>query len=214
MVPSAKISFIQGNFKSDGTCAIISEMVDEEKLRAELKRRLSPERFAHSLRVAILAESLAKKLGADPAKGRLAGLFHDIARYHKGPALLMDAKRYGLVPDSFQQNDPKLIHADVSAEIAREEFGVTDDEILQAIRRHTLGSSQMAILDKVLYLADHLEPGRRLSWSASILQLAETDLDAAIAEAAKKTLEFVLQKNGPIHPRTVDTWNQYNPHTR
>lgn len=189
-------------------------MVAETKILAALNARLTPERCAHTLRVANLAESLAKTVGADPRKARLAGLFHDIGRSVKPSQLLAEAKRYGIAVDSIQEKEPHILHADVGAAIARNEFGVDDSETLQAIARHTLGSPEMSLLDKVLYLADHLEPGRNLPWSKALIARAKSDLDGAVGEVAKRTLEFVRSKNGALHPRTVDTWNRYSKNIR
>ena len=125
-----------------------------------LEKEVSPHRIRHILGVETTAEKLAKIYGVDPYKAAQAGLMHDLAKYFKPQKLLKIAEANGLVIDEICQAHPHLIHADVSAIVARQEFGVKDPEILGAIANHTLGTPGMDILSCILFVADTIEPQR------------------------------------------------------
>ena len=103
---------------------------------------------------------------------------HDLARLYPGERLLRECAERGLAIDDFERANPVVLHARLGAELARDEFGVTDEAILSAIRKHTLAAATMSPLDEILYLADGLEPGRDYVGRADILALAFDDLAA------------------------------------
>lgn len=179
-------------------------------LLGALKAGLSAGRYEHTLNVAALAESLARRHGADPVKARLAGLLHDAGRRYSPPALAAYAARRRLrVPEkaALLAADPMLLHAFVSEDLARREFGVTDPGVLSAVRRHTLGAERMSLLDRVLYVADATSLDRSHPGVASVRALAFDDLDAALRRCVADKLAHALSREAWLHPLTVKLWN-------
>ncbi|MBI2789318.1 MAG: bis(5'-nucleosyl)-tetraphosphatase (symmetrical) YqeK [Elusimicrobia bacterium] len=181
-----------------------------KRMVARLRTTLSPSRFEHTLNVASLAESLARRWGADPVKARLAGLLHDAGRRYPPNELARYARQRRLaVPERAIILDlaPMLLHAYVSADLARREFGVTDPEILNAVRRHTLGDRRLGLLDKILYVADACAIDRTHATSAATRALAFDDLDAALKRCIADKLLHAVSRDAWLHPLTVRLWN-------
>lgn len=181
-----------------------------KRMVARLSTALSPSRWEHTLNVASLAESLARRWGADPVKARLAGLLHDIGRRYRPRELARFARRRNLkVPEreTILALDPMLLHAYASEYIARTEFFVTDKAVLHAIRSHTLGDVRMSLLDKILYVADASSLDRSHTTAAAIRALSFTDLDAALKRCVSEKLVHALSREAWLHPSTVHLWN-------
>ena len=177
---------------------------------ARLKSSLSVGRYEHTLNVAALAESLARRWGADPLKARTAGLLHDAGRRFPPPVLAAFARRRRLkVPgrEKIIALDPMLLHAYASEDLAKTEFGVTDPEILGAIRRHTLGDRRLGLLDKVLYVADACSADRTHPSAAKTRALAFADLDGALRICVAEKLAHALSREAWLHPLTISLWN-------
>ena len=168
-------------------------------------------RSAHILRVARTAEALARKHGVDPAKARVAGLLHDLARLYPNERLLRESAERGLAIDPFEQANPDVLHAPLGAELAREEFGVNDEAILSAIRKHTLAAATMSPLDEILYLADGLEPGRDFEQRNAILALAFDDLAGAMAAHLTESLAYHRERDLTPAPQTLAALERYAP---
>ena len=175
----------------------------------KLAKYISPERLKHSLAVERDALELARRWGADCEKATLAGLFHDIAKGMTGPAMLERARTAGLPVSALEAENPKLLHGKIGALITEDELGITDPEILSAIRKHTFGSENMSLLEKIIYLADHLEPGRIYPGVAKARAIAFKDLDQAIVATAEATLAFLKNKGASIDPQTIKTRDWY-----
>lgn len=181
-----------------------------KKMVTRLSTALSPSRWEHTVNVASLAEALARRWGADPVKARLAGLLHDIGRRYRPHELARYARRRNLkVPEreTLLALDPMLLHAYVSEDIARREFGITDKEILQAVRRHTLGDVRLTLLDKILYVADASSYDRIHISSAATRALAFSDLDEALKRCVSDKLIHAMKREAWLHPSTVHLWN-------
>lgn len=142
-------------------------------------------RYAHSVRVARCAESLARHHGVDSRKARLAGLLHDLARLFSPERLVAEAQARGLPISEREREHPVLLHARLGAALAREMFAVDDPDVLSAIEKHTTGAPEMSPLDCVVYLADSLEPNRKFPERAQLWQLALRDLTAATRETLR-----------------------------
>jgi predicted HD superfamily hydrolase involved in NAD metabolism len=154
---------------------------------AELARRVrehldQEHRYAHSVRVARAASTLARKHGVNAEKARLAGLLHDLARLYTPERLIAEAEARGFAISAVEREHPMLLHARLGAAIARERFGIDDPAVLSAIEKHTTAADEMSPLDTVVYLADSLEPARRFAERPELWELALTDLDAALRE--------------------------------
>lgn len=175
----------------------------------KLREDLDTERFKHSLGVEKTAVALAKRYGVSAKKASLAALLHDYARKFSREELLRQARRFKLNVDPVSKFEPKLLHAELSALLAERDFKVVSGEILAAIKKHTIGAPGMNKLEKIIYLADHIEEGRNFSGVKKIRSLAAADLDQAIIESTSNKLRYLLEKRLPIHPGTIQTRNYY-----
>jgi predicted HD superfamily hydrolase involved in NAD metabolism len=166
-------------------------------------------RYAHTLRVARLAESLARAHGEDSARARLAGMLHDLARLYSGEELIAACSERAMVIDEFEREHPVVLHARVSAEIARERFGVNDEEVLSAIRLHTLAAPRMSRLDEIVYLADGLEPGRDYPERASYLEVAYVDLREAMRLVLRSSSAYLRGRGLTVAAQTEAALHRY-----
>ncbi|MDK2856197.1 MAG: hypothetical protein PWQ86_1410 [Bacillota bacterium] len=178
-----------------------------EDLVAKLAERLSPERLKHSLGVAEAGVRLARRWGANEEQARLAGLLHDCAKGLSPDELLQWALAFGIVGNDIERACPDLLHGPVGALIAWKEYGVMDAAVLSAIRLHTLGGEGMNLLERIIYLADYIEPGRAFPGVEELRALAEQDLDRALLRAMEGTIRYVLQRGLLLHPQTVRARN-------
>ena len=179
-------------------------------LLKRLKATLKPGRYEHTLNVAALADALARRHGEDAAKARLAGLLHDAGRRFAPPLMAEYARRRRLkVPerDLTAGLEPMLLHAHISEDLARREFGVADEAVLSAIRKHTLGDRRMSTLDKVVYVADACSADRRHSGVVKTRALAFDDLDAAFERCLADKLAHALARRAWLHPLSIELWN-------
>jgi predicted HD superfamily hydrolase involved in NAD metabolism len=173
-----------------------------------LQENVSEHRVNHILGVEAMSIDLAKHHHLDVEKAALAGLMHDLAKYFKPQRLLAMAQTEGLELDEVDMATPHLLHADVGAIVARDEFQVTDPEILQAIADHTLGRPGMSALSCVVFLADSLEPGRGDDEALQALrQTSSEDLVKAVWHTCDYSLQHLIATRKQIHPRTVRTRN-------
>ncbi|HLX25457.1 MAG TPA: bis(5'-nucleosyl)-tetraphosphatase (symmetrical) YqeK [Candidatus Cybelea sp.] len=160
-------------------------------------------RYRHTVRVARYADVLAQHHGLDSGKARLAGMLHDLARLYSSERLLEECVQRGMTIDAFESANPIVLHARLGVELAREEFGVTDPEVLSAIEKHTVGAAQMSPLDCTLYLADGLEPAREFPERAALWELARRDLGAAMRGVILSSVRYVTGKGLRVAPQTV-----------
>jgi len=167
-------------------------------------------RWTHTLAVARVAEELAAAHGGDARRARIAGLFHDLARLYPAERLLAECAQRGLAIDAFERANPIVLHARLGAELAREMFGVDDEAVLSAIRKHTLGDAVMSPLDVVVYLADALEPGRDYPERAGFLALAFADLDAAMRSVLASTLAHLRGSGRTPATQTLAAARRYH----
>jgi predicted HD superfamily hydrolase involved in NAD metabolism len=178
------------------------------EILAWLNDNVPPQRIQHILGVEQMAAELAEHYQLDPQTAAQAGLMHDLAKYFKPQRLLQMAQAEGLPIDEVDLAAPHLLHADVSAIVAREEFGVTNPEILQAIADHTLGRPGMGAMSCIIFLADSLEAGRGdTSELQSLRQLSYQNLHQAVWRTCDYSLQHLLSTRCPIHPRTIRTRN-------
>lgn len=184
-----------------------------EKVLAWLKINVPEPRIRHILRVEQMSIELAEHHRLNVQKAAQAGLMHDLAKYFKPEQLLQMAKTEGLQLDPIDEANPHLLHADVGAIVARDQFGIDDEAVLDAIRNHTLGRPGMSALSCIVYLADGLEPGRGNTPELEELRrLSRQDLIEATWKAADFSLRHLMQSRHLIHPRTVQTRNWFLQH--
>ncbi len=179
-----------------------------ESVLAWLSDHVPMARIHHSLGVEQMAATLAHRHGLDVPSAQVAGLMHDLAKYFKPQLLLQMARSEGLDLDPVLEATPHLLHADVSAIVARDEFGIRDEEILQAIANHTLGRPGMSRLSCIVFIADSLEPSRgNSSELVALRQLSQENLEATVWQTCDYSLKYLLETRCLIHPRTVLTRN-------
>lgn len=173
----------------------------------EVRARLDAPRFHHTMGVVISAEELASQYGADPVKARAAALLHDVAKGYGRERLLKEALEFGIVLSDIERRAPSLIHAPLGAEVARREFGVGDPDILAAVRYHTTGRAGMSLLEKVVFLADYVEPGRTHPGVERVREAARHDLDRAALLALDQTIVYLVERGELIAPDAVAARN-------
>jgi predicted HD superfamily hydrolase involved in NAD metabolism len=167
-------------------------------------------RLRHILGVEQMAIALAQHHGLDVEKAAQAGLMHDLAKYFKPRRLLEMAQTEGLPIDAVDEVNPHLLHADVGAIVARDQFGIQDLEVLQAIADHTLGRPGMGALSCIIFLADSLEAGRGDTPELEVLrQMSYQNLSQAIWMTCDDSIKNLLQTRRLIHPRTILTRNWF-----
>ncbi len=182
--------------------------LDRDAVLYWLSQNVPKPRMAHILRVETYAAELAHCHGIDKAKTAQAGLLHDLAKYFSPERLLTLAQAEGLEIDPVAIADPHLLHAEVSAIIARDEFEIRDPEVLDAIRHHTLGQPEMSPMSCVVFLADSLEPGRGDHGELNrIRKVSRTNLYQGVWQTCDRTLIHLLSHQKQIHPRVILTRN-------
>jgi predicted HD superfamily hydrolase involved in NAD metabolism len=164
------------------------------------KNRLSEKRYAHTVRVADTAEYLAKLHRLDPERTRLAALLHDAAREMRKDEYLRLAEEWSIPFGDFERENPKLLHGPVAAEMARRSLGVEDEEILDAVREHTVGRAGMGKLSLALYLADKIEPERDYPSVDKIRVMSRDNLHSATAEAVRRAIMYSEMRGKAVHP--------------
>jgi len=182
--------------------------VIREQVLAWLADNVPASRIQHILGVEQMAMDLARHYQLDVEKAGKAGLMHDLAKYFKPQKLLQMAHQAGLPLDPVEELHPHLLHADVSAIVAREQFAVQDEEVLQAIQNHTLGRPEMSLLSCIVFIADTLEPGRGNTPKLEELrQISYQDIYQAVWLTCDYSLKYLLDSRCLIHPRTIRTRN-------
>jgi len=183
-------------------------MIEYEAVAEQLRSQLSEKRYFHSIGVSQTAVRLAHQFGADVQKAALAGLLHDCARALPNAQLLSTAEEWGLRVDLIERCTPVLLHAKLGALLAARKYGVSDSEICQAIACHTTGGPGMTKLDKVIYLADVIEPSRSFQGVEELRKLAEESLNGALLAAYNQSVIHILHNGGLLHPDTVAGRNE------
>lgn len=185
----------------------------EKVILTWLKEHLDEQRLLHSLGCAACAKELAKKFHLDEDKAYLAGLLHDCAKCFKKEDMVKIAKDLDL--DEEELHSYKVLHAPVSAYIAKKEFGVEDKDVLSAIRWHTLGHIKMTKFEKVIFLADKIEPNTRdADFREKALRMLDEEhgLDKAILLCYKETIASLIRRDFKISYSTIDIYNTLLKH--
>ena len=174
-----------------------------EALVERLRRSVPEKRFVHSLGVAADARRFAALHGADPGRAWLAGLLHDCAKGIPTAEQVAECDRLGVALDPATRACPQVAHGFLGAFLARRDYGVGDEGVLQAIRRHTVGGPDMTPLDKVVFLADGTEPHRHYPGVEEVRAAALRDLDAALRLFLDGQIAYLSARGGEIHPSTL-----------
>lgn len=172
-----------------------------------LKKRLTPQRLYHSICVAEQAKHLAEIFGGDTEKSYTAGLIHDIMRYEPPEKMIEMIESDGQTLTESEKNITVTLHAVAGEVYLRKELGVTDEEILSAVRYHTTGKEDMSLLEKIIYVADLTSEDRDYPDVKEVRELAEKSLDKTCLRGLSFTIEDNARKCRPIHIDTVKAYN-------
>jgi predicted HD superfamily hydrolase involved in NAD metabolism len=182
---------------------------------ALVEREMPAKRWRHTLGVIESAVVLAERFGGDAEKARIAAVLHDVAKYwpvdRQREAVALDGDAAGLDTLLYYK---ELWHSHAGAYVARRDFGVDDDEVLDAIRYHTSGRPGMTLLEKIVCLADYIEPGRDFPGVEQLRELSESSLEEALVAGFDGTLRFLIDQGKLIYPLTVLTRNDLLTHIR
>jgi predicted HD superfamily hydrolase involved in NAD metabolism len=176
--------------------------MNRELMIEAVQLQMPAKRWIHVQGVMLSAVKLAQQYGADVEKAELAALLHDYCKFwpvDRQAQVLMDN---GMAEDLLE-NDKQLWHGPAAACFVRNEFGIEDEEVLDAIRYHTSGRVNMTLLDKIICLADYIEPGRDFPGVDKIRKKAENSLEKALIAGFDSTIEFLISKKQKIYPLTI-----------
>ena len=182
-----------------------------EDLRACSYSMVKAKRLAHIRGTEEEAVRLARRWGADEEQARKAGILHDCTKYLDLEEQLQLCEKYGIVLDELEQKAVKLLHAKTGAAIARHVFGMPE-AICSAIFWHTTGRADMTLLEKVLYMADYVEPNRRFEEVEELRRLAYSDLDAAVLRGCELSIADMAERGQPVHRNTREARDWLREH--
>lgn len=181
------------------------------KIEKKLSKYLDEARFSHTLGVMYTCASLAMVHGYDLQAAQIAGLLHDSAKCIPNKKKLKICAQNDIPVTNFEREHPFLLHAKLGAYIAAEKYGVTDKEVLSAITYHTTAKPEMTLLEKIVYIADYIEPARdKAPHLIELRKLAFQDLDECIYEILKDTLLYLDKNPDDIDSTTKDAFDYYN----
>lgn len=180
--------------------------MNREQALAIVKKQLTDKRYEHTIGVMETAVSLAERYGADVKKAETAAIFHDYAKFRPKEEMKERLIRHG-EDERLLQFHHELWHAPAGAILVKEEAGIEDADVLSAIRWHTTGRAGMTQLDKIVYLADYMEPGRKFPGVEDVRALAEQNLDQAVLAAVRNSILFLMSKHQPVFPVTLELYN-------
>ncbi|USK48990.1 bis(5'-nucleosyl)-tetraphosphatase (symmetrical) YqeK [Bacillus sp. CMF12] len=180
--------------------------MNREQALSIVKEQLTEHRYLHTVGVMETAINLAAEYGADKKKAELAAIFHDYAKFRPKEEMREIIIKEGM-PSELLEYNSELWHAPVGAFLTEKEAGINDKEVLDAIRYHTSGRPGMALLEKIIYLADYIEPGRHFPGVYEVRDLAQTNLDKALIKAVQNTIMFLMKKGQPVFPASFQTYN-------
>ena len=172
-----------------------------EELEKVVVSLLNPNRVAHVLGCRDTAVELAKHWGADETDAARAGILHDITKAIDGPLQLTLCQAYGKILSDFSRKYPKTLHALTGSLVAEQIFG-EKDAVVSAICHHTTGKANMTLLQKIIYVADYIEPNRTIPGVQKLRQLAFTDIDAALQLGLEMTLEHLARQGSEVSPES------------
>lgn len=184
--------------------------LSRDELVERLRLALRPKRFNHVLRVEKTAIELAQANGVDTEKASIAGLCHDYAKQRPDDVFIQEIKEKKMSPELLEYGNA-IWHGIVGAELIKDELGIWDEDILNAVRHHTTGAAIMSPLEQVIYMADYIEPARDFDGVEKARQITAQDLEAGVAYQTKHTLQYLIDNDKPVYPKTIETYNAWVP---
>lgn len=183
---------------------------DMGKIRKAMEKTLDSKRYEHTLGVAYTAAALAMCYGENAKQAELAGLLHDCAKCMDNTKKISICKKHNISINEIEYKNPFLLHAKVGSFLAMKKYGVQDKDVINAILNHTTGRPEMTMLEKIVFIADYIEPNRKQAPNlAEIRRLAFQDLDQALLKILEDTLQYLNTVEGEIDPMTQKTYEYY-----
>ncbi len=179
-----------------------------KQLKAVLKSRLQGKRYEHSVKVMETAVALARLYGADKKAAAVAGLLHDYAKNLSPEELKACAGELKLELDGVVSKHMMLAHGPVGAALVERDLDIHDPAVLSAIRYHTYGRPGMDLLEKIIYLADFIEPGRKFKGADELRKTAQENLDKAVLMALESSIAYLMGSDRLMHPNTLYARNE------
>lgn len=187
------------------------KVIELKKIRKTMEKTLDSNRYEHTLGVEYTAAALAMRYGAPIKSAQLAGLLHDCAKCLSDEKRLAICEKHNISVSEYERRNPSLLHAKVGSFLAMEEYEVTDVDVIHAILNHTTGRPGMSLLEKIIFIADYIEPGRDKAANLErIRELAFVDLDAALLAILHDILEYLESTGEEIDPMTRKTYDYYS----
>jgi predicted HD superfamily hydrolase involved in NAD metabolism len=184
--------------------------MNRSEIRKKLEKQLNKKRFEHSLGVEYVSGCLAMVHGADVEKALMAGLLHDCAKCLSGEEKISKCIKYGIHISKCEKNNPELLHAKLGACYAKIKYEVNDPEILTAIKYHTTGRPAMTLMEKIIFVADYIEPNRRVLPEIELIRReAFADLDKAVVHILRNTLSYLDNTDTETDETSLKTYNYY-----
>lgn len=181
-----------------------------DQIRKKVQKHQDSVRYEHTVGVMYTAGALAMRYEEDMEKALIAGLLHDCAKGYSSDKKIELCKKYHLPISDAEKKNPGLLHAKLGAYLAKEKYGIEQQEILDAITCHTTGRPEMTMLDKILYIADYIEPNRNQAPNLeSLRHLAFKDLDECLYQILEASLLYLQSRDEVIDPMTEQTYLYY-----
>lgn len=183
---------------------------DMRKIRKAMEKAQDARRYEHTLGVVYTATALAMRYGASLKDAEMAGLLHDCAKCLTDEKRLAICEKHNISINEIERRNPFLLHAKVGSYLAMEEFDVTSSDVINAILNHTTGRPGMSLLEKIIYVADYIEPNRKQAPNLTeVRKMAFIDLDQTLVMILKDVLEYLESTEGEVDPMTRKTYEYY-----
>lgn len=184
--------------------------MNEKKIKEQLEKNLDKKRMEHTEGVAYMAAALAMRYGVDIEKAYLAGLLHDCAKCIEKKKQYALCEKYGIELSDSEKENASLVHSKLGAFLAKEKYDVEDEEILSAVQYHTTGRENMTLLEKIIFVADYVEPGRKpIAGLDEIRATIFVDIDVAVYKILRNTIGFLEENNKTIDARSENALLYY-----
>lgn len=180
--------------------------MDRDSALSIVQKQMTEKRFIHTQGVVETAIKLAKIYGVDQKKAELAAIFHDYAKFRPVDEMKEIVVKEQM-DDALLVYGDELLHGPVGAFLVKNEVGIHDEDILNGIRYHTTGRARMTMLEKVIYIADYIEPNRSFTGVEEVRELAFKDIHQALIVSISNTINFLLSKKQPVFPSTLAAYN-------
>lgn len=180
------------------------------ELRNQLKGKLSPSRYEHTISVSFICTALAMRYGCDLSKAELAGLLHDCAKHYRDEEIIKNCRQQDILLTDDELKAPAVLHAKYGAWLTEHKYNIKDEEVINAVRWHTTGKPEMSLLEKIVFTADYIEPRRDKAADLPLVRsLAFVDLDECVYQILKDTLDYLEGKGSFVDSMSNQAYAYY-----